>query len=370
MTGSVWLIAWREVKTYVGTASFWIALVTAPLMLAAALGLAHLSAPPMAHVRLTAPPAEARSLADAIVGAGHLEGRTISVDDHGPGPGVSLDRDALGRLSVRFDDATPLTAPGRMLVVRTLERDLARTGRATPGPDVRLDSAPVNPRAADLKGAARFGVALMLWLTLAGSLGMLLQAIVRERASRALESLLASVRPWEVVAGKLAGVGLVSAVVVSCWLGTAAGVGALGAGVRGTLAGLLQALNDPKLLLSAVAIYPLAFAFYGLVTLAIGARARDTASAQNLARPMFAMLLGAFFATLSSTGAGPMPPTWLVYAPPFAPFLLLTRPQPWAGEALAIGLLAVSTVVAAWLAVRSVDLDRRPFRLRKTPATV
>ena len=36
---------------------------------------------------------------------------------------------------------------------------------------------------------------MMLWMTLAGSLGMLLQAVVRERSNRALESLLGQSNP-------------------------------------------------------------------------------------------------------------------------------------------------------------------------------
>jgi len=200
---------------------------------------------------------------------------------------------------------------------------------------------------------------MMLWLTLTGSLGMLLQAVVRERANRALEGLLAAVRPADIVFGKLAGVGAVSALVIGAWLGSAAllaGVATKGAGF-GAL--VLGEFADPIPLARGGLIYVLAFAFYGLLTMALGSAARDTVQAQNLSRPMFAVLLAAFFAALASTAGASRALDWLVYLPPFAPFLLLLKAPgdlSAGSQVIALGLLTLAAVVCGRAALRGVEL--------------
>jgi ABC-2 type transport system permease protein len=174
----------------------------------------------------------------------------------------------------------------------------------------------------------RFLLALFLWLALVTTLGMLLQAIVRERTSRSLETLMASVRPTELIVGKMIGVGGVTAAVMASWLlSLAIGASALLKGQLGPLAqGLLHAAADPWLMLQAVLLFVSGFSFYGALIAVIGALARDEPGAQNLARPLFGVLLMIFFAALAAGCLRMNPPAWLAWIPPFAPFLLLLKP--------------------------------------------
>jgi ABC-type Na+ efflux pump permease subunit len=306
MNRRVWLIAEREFRAYVATASFWVALLLAPALLGGALALANGSG----H----APPAREASL-------------NLSTGPNG---------ETLAKLSPDF----PLSSEGRAQLVQLLAHD-GGANRA-----VRLDTSPQKP-AADAAALTRLALVMMLWLTLTGSLGMLLQATVRERSNRALESLLAATSARDVVAGKLLGVGAVSALVLGVWLGASAAMAALAPGARGPLGELLRGLARPELLARAVVIYVLAFAFYGFTTIAVGARARDNAQAQNLSRPMFVTLLVVFFVALSATGGGAQSLAWLVYAPPFTPFMLLLQPHGLGAELLALALLAAATATAA-----------------------
>ena len=327
---AVWLIAGREFRAYVATTSFWVALLVGPALAAGALALGggHPGAQPSA-ASLTLTPA----------------------------------RD--GGVEARFSDGFPLSDAARAGVLKTLAED----GRIK-GPVCM--AAPSPPPAIDTRALSRFALTLTLWMTLTGSLGMLLQAVVRERANRALESLLAAAGPARIVAGKLVGVGAVSALVASAWVaaGAAAASGAGGAGLRGVL---LAAFADPLTLLGGLGLYVLAFAFYGLTTVAIGARARDNADAQNLARPMFAVLLAVFFAALAAA-AGTRGLDGLVFVPPFTPFMLLMRPPGPAAQAAALALLTAATAAAGWLAVRASTLEAprlwpsRPRRGRARPA--
>jgi ABC-2 type transport system permease protein len=373
MTPPVWLIAEREFRAYVATLSFWVALAVGPLALAGALGLFMLAArPPPAAVRVSiqAPSADAwRAAAAAVSEAARLEGHTLVVlprSDRSGAARVMLPQDGGARLDMAVAGPLPLSPAGRMLVLRTLERDAALHRLGEPPPVASAVSAdagrPEEGEAAALalsRTAARFGLVMMLWLTLTGSLGMLLQAVVRERANRALESLLAAARPVDVVAGKVAGVGAVSLLVLAIWLAAAGALAALVPAGGRVSAALGTCLASPAALARAALVYVLAFGFYGLVTVALGAGARDSAQAQNLSRPMFAVLLAAFFAALVAAGGASQALGWLLYAPPFTPFMLLLAPPGSLGapaEVIALGLLCAAMLIAGKIAVRRLDL--------------
>lgn len=198
----------------------------------------------------------------------------------------------------------------------------------------------------------RFLLALFLWLALVTTLGMLLQAIVRERTSRSLETLMASVRPAELILGKMIGVGGVTAAVMASWLfSLAIGASALLKGRFGLLASeLLNAAADPWLMLQAILLLVSGFSLYGALIAVIGAFARDEAGAQNLARPLFGLLLVVFFAALILGCLRMNPPEWLAWIPPFAPFLLLLKPAllPAAAWVPALGLIFVAAAGLVW----------------------
>ena len=364
----VWLIAERELRTYVATASFWVALAIVPLLMIGAALVVGASPSSPTVVRVSAQePALARSAETALTEAAATEGRNIRIAAGSGAPALVLTRSADGSVDSNFGDGFPLSATGRALVTRTLERtqmlrQLELAGTA--GPALRAASVRMvtrsRPRSAGDPGAlSRFALVMPLWLVLTGSLGMLLQAVVRERSNRALESLLASVRPWEIVWGKLLGVGAVSLLVLAVWLGSGALMMGFGKGGAVLVQVLAAGVNSWAALARAGMVYGLAFVLYGSVTVALGAMARDSASAQNLSRPMFAVLLAAFFAVLlSGLGSAPMTP-WLILLPPFTPFLLLLCPPgalPGPAEAGAFAILATSAALAGSIAVRSVTL--------------
>lgn len=299
MTSPVWLIAAREFRAYVTTGSFWLALAIGPLLTGGGMLLARTPPPPQ----------------EALVLSGEAD----------------------GGYDARFSKDFPLSEAGRAQIVEVLRSE---------GSAVR--AAPVKKaQASDLEGASRFLLVILLWVTLVGSLGMLLQAVVRERANRALEILLSAARPLDIVLGKVLGVGAVSVLVVATWLAAPVGAAFLAPASGGLLGGLLQAFAEPVMLLRAGVIYLLAFGFFGFLTVMVGAMARDSADAQNLARPMFAILLIAFFMAMSTADGGTRF-AWLVYLPPFTPFMLLVTPASAAVEVFVILQLMLATVLAAW----------------------
>jgi ABC-2 type transport system permease protein len=368
VTAPAWLIAEREFRAYTTTTSFWIALAIGPLFMAGALALAGLASgppPPISVAVRATDPALAQSATAALGEAARIEGRRYAWAGRSTtSASLVVARSANGGIEARFSSGFPLSATGRTLIGRSIERDVAlsRLAEVKGGaqPTRVLATIDAAPRSADAGALSRFGLVMILWLTLTGSLGMLLQAVVRERANRALEGLLAAARPWEIVAGKLAGVGAVSAMVLVAWLGSAGALSVLAPGGAGLFQAVIGGLAAPAMLAKAAALYVLAFGFYGLITVAVGAAARDSASAQNLSRPMFAVLLAAFFAALAAVSGAAGKLAWLVYVPPFTPFMLLLEPPgalPAHEQFAAIGLLLAATVVAGRLAVGRLTLS-------------
>jgi ABC-2 type transport system permease protein len=366
---TVWLVAEREFRAYAGTVSFAVALLIAPLLTAGVLLAGRaVSRPPAPVVVQLAAPGDAALLKAAhaaLADAAAADGRAIAIVEPvavTAGARIVLSRGPGERIAARMDGGAPLSTAGRALFARDLERAEARRRWGEAGPAVDLQIARAAPAAADVHAFARFSTVMILWLTLTGSLGMLLQAVVRERGNRSLESLLAAASPAEIVFGKLLGVGAVSALVMASWLGSSAALTAGASGGAAFAAGLAQDLASPAALIRACVLYVAAYGFFGLVAVALGAAARDSAAAQNLARPLFAVLLAAFFAALAAAAGARL--GWLVYVPPLTPFMLLLRPlgQAWSPGAVGAlaSLLAATAVAAAW-AVQSLSLNPKPF---------
>lgn len=378
------LIARREVVAYAGTASFWAALLIGPLLMALAamgagtLGGQHKAVVVAPVVLVAADPQLAAAAARALTDAARLEGRAIAVR----APSEALDARTTLRLAEGANGALAVTVEGERLSdlsLVLLQRDLAAAARlqalgARPTDASAIAIRQPAPPPADPGRFARFAMTTLLWLVLVGSLGMLLQAIVRERSNRALEGLLSAARPSEIVLGKLAGVGALSVLVVAVWLAGGALVAASPLGRATVGAGiLLHGFGDPPALAAAGGLFALAFAMYGSALIGLGALARDTPAAQNLSRPVFGLLLAVFFVALgqlAGMGAGNLP--MLALVPPFAPFVLILA-KPGAVDALHVGLavggMAVTSLLGVWLAALALKGEvRRPRFLARCVA--
>lgn len=344
------LIAEREFRTYVATLSFWLSLAIAPLGAMGVLLFSGQQQPPALITIESGDPATAQSVKRALEEAGRLEDRGFVFGQGGANIALSPAQPRV--LDVTFGVDFPLSASGRALVRHIVERDAARHAFGNAVLTVREKREPAAARNTGM--LSRLAAMSVLWLLLTGSLGMLLQAVARERANRALESLLACARPWQIVAGKMLGVGAVSLLVLAVWGGTALLLSSHAA-PHGVAGSILAGLSDPAMLARNGLIYISAFAFYGSTIVMLGALARDGASAQNAARPMFVLLLAGFFVALTAAGQPHIWP-WLSYFPPFTPFLLLIKSSEsvtQTAQFLALGVLLVAAVAMFFMAARS-----------------
>jgi ABC-2 type transport system permease protein len=351
-TSPILLIAEREFRTYVATASFWLSLVLAPLMAGAAVFLSGGQQPPTA-IRIESGDRQLTQSANlALQEAGRLEGRSFTLEQgkDQEKASVILSKRTAQALDITFSDGFPLSAVGRAMIGHMIERDMARDQVRTAPFAVHENAV---AKGQDVAMLSRLVTMIMLWLTLTGSLGMLLQAVVRERANRALESLLAAAQAWEIVTGKMLGVGAVSLMILTVWLGSAAAFSLFAPPEAGLASTILAKLAEPLTLMRDVLIYICAFAFYGSATVGLGALARDSAAAQNVVRPMFVLLLAGFLIALTAGKSAGL--SWLVWLPPFTPFLLLVNSPgsvTFGSQAILLGLLLAAAAAMVLLATR------------------
>jgi ABC-2 type transport system permease protein len=340
MIGRVLLIAERDWLANVRAGGFWVALLAVQLLvILGAVGGSILLRPPPVRVAAvaTAEPVLRAAAMDAIEAA-RLAGApvrlalrgeraadlTIRLQRRGEGAvlGIDGDRGMARRLTPFVEAAVAEAGKREALIRRGLTPEAARDALAAGG-RVQRDRTEADRPAISKARLAGFGAAALLWLYLILGLGLLLQAAAQERANRSLEMLLAAARPSEVVLGKLAGVAA-----------TLTTHGAASALTGAVVLWALSRLGAPALiawpdglpgaaLLASGAVTLSAFLMYGTVLVGLGVLARDFPTAENLARPVFVVLVLIIMALGAEVLIPGKPPAWLLFVPPMTPFQAL-----------------------------------------------
>lgn len=160
-------------------------------------------------------------------------------------------------------------------------------------------------------------IAFLLYMALMIYGQMVAQGVVEEKSSRVVELLLATVRPWQLLAGKVLGLGLVGLIqfaaiaLVGLIAGLATGVLTIsGAAVGGLLAGLLW--------------YLLGFFFYATIFAAAASLVSRQEDAQSVLTPVTMVIVFGFLFGINQLVSNETGTLTLVLAmlPPFAPILM------------------------------------------------
>ncbi|MEV4310870.1 ABC transporter permease [Actinocrispum sp. NPDC049592] len=194
-------------------------------------------------------------------------------------------------------------------------------------------------------------VAFLLYMALMIYGQTVAQGVIEEKSSRVVEILLATVRPWQLLGGKVLGLGLVGLIqfaAIAC-VGLIAGLatGALtvsGAAVGGVLMGLLW--------------YLLGFFFYATIFAAVGSLVSRQEDAQGVLTPVTLVIVIGFIFSINllvSNDSGTLT-TVMAVLPPFAPILMpgltaLGVASIWL-QVLAIVLTLGGIALVAWVGGR------------------
>jgi len=192
-----------------------------------------------------------------------------------------------------------------------------------------------------------FAMGMLLGLSIVIGGQYLLQGVAEEKESRILESLMCTVTPDELLAGKLIGLGSAGLTMVGAWVligSTAAAPGALLANVH----------IAPRLIALAVGYFLLGYLFYGSIMTGIGAITNNMREAQQFSFMFTIMNFIPFYLMTTILGR---PDSGLAVGlsmfPPMAPVAMMLRLAAPTGSVpiwqivLSMGLLAG----AGWLAI-------------------
>ena len=194
------------------------------------------------------------------------------------------------------------------------------------------------------------GVAILLWIALGLSGGMVANGVVEEKATRIMEILLATVPPTRLLAGKIAGIGLI-------------GLAQLAIVAAATLAAVAvtHVVTTPALGVEAILGYLLWFflgyLLYATAYATMAALVSRQEEVQSAVAPIQVFAIGSYLLAYVAL-VNPSSPLITVVSvlPPFAPILMAVRISGGDVPAWQVGL-AVALIVAAiaglvWLAGR------------------
>jgi ABC-2 type transport system permease protein len=190
---------------------------------------------------------------------------------------------------------------------------IAELARAKPIP---ITSVQVTEAAGTARSASIIGVVL-LFVMLTQYNTWTLIGVMEEKSSRVVEVLLATVRPVQLLAGKVLGIGLLVFAQASLVVGFALALaGAVGSD-------LLNGAG-PVTVVTTLAWLVLGYAFYSWVYAAAGSLAERQDQVQSIALPIAIPMLVGYIVALNAASSG-TPSTFavvLAYLPPTAPFTM------------------------------------------------
>ncbi|KQS98861.1 ABC transporter permease [Cellulomonas sp. Leaf395] len=365
------LIAGREISTRVKSKAFvW---TTVALVAAVVLGgvLLHFVGSQSDTTQEVGVTPEASGVAEQLVALGSVLGTTIETQEVASAEaGEALLRD--GTVGAVVTGTDPLTvvvhtelpdalAPvlGSLAqqealssAVTELGGDPGEVGReiAQAAPDVTaLEPAPEQDNAQIVAGFVA-GILLFISLMTAGQL--VAQGVVEEKSSRVVELLLATVRPWQLMAGKVLGIGVIGLSQVVLVVGAGAGTAAL--------LGLVDAssINLGVTALWVIVWFVVGFTMYALALAALAALVSRQEDVGSVTAPVITLMMIPYLIGISIAPWDPTNPlvVWLSFVPFCAPMLMpmriaLGEVAPWE-IALSLGLSLALIPVLVWLAGR------------------
>lgn len=199
---------------------------------------------------------------------------------------------------------------------------------------------------------AGFVSGILLFITLLSAGQLVAQGVVEEKSSRVVELLLATVRPWQLMAGKVLGIGLIGltqiVLVVGAGAGTAAALGLVDA----------SNLDVGMTALWVVVWFIVGFTAYALALGALAALVSRQEDVASVTAPVMTIMMIPYIIGVSIAPWDPTNPLVVVlsFIPFCAPLIMpiriaLGEVAPWE-VALSLGLSLAIIPVLIWLAGR------------------
>jgi ABC-2 type transport system permease protein len=245
---------------------------------------------------------------------------------------------------------------------RLADANISEAKLAEIGAPVNLDVKGVNERGEEKDSSgvmvASFIIGLMIYITLAIYGQAIMGAVVEEKETRIAEILFSSARPFELMMGKLVGVGLAGLTQLAIWVLTAAVL----IGIVATQAGLGDLLSaaptiTPLMILYFLIFFLLGFFIYASIFALIGSMVTTVQEGGQFAfPPIMILLIGFYFSFAVIRDPNSSLSFWVSIAPFFAPITMpvriLAETPPFWQIALSFFVNGLAIAGLVWLASR------------------
>ena len=210
---------------------------------------------------------------------------------------------------------------------------------------------------------------LIIYMFIISYGGMVMQGVMEEKTNRIIEVMISSVRPFDLMMGKIIGIGLVGLTqfilwcVLTIFLIASAGV-AMGEPVQAVVAsdvemsGLsaLFAVPWAKLLFFFFLYFVGGYILYGAMFAAIGSALSQQEDSQQFMAPMILFMVFSLYAGIygAENPDGPLA-FWASVIPFSSPMVMMMRlafDVPWWELALSLSVLLITSVFVVWLSAR------------------
>ena len=208
---------------------------------------------------------------------------------------------------------------------------------------------------------------LILFIALMPTGVQIMSAVVEEKSNRILEVLVSSVRPFDLMLGKVLGVGAASLLQLGIWGASATLAGRFSGGQGTAVAnGAIDKAdqvnmtlpNIPTDLIVVTLIYfALGFLFFATAYAAVGAMCNTVQETQQVQFPVMGMLLAGYLGAFATIGRPESTAAKIMsFLPPTAPFIVPTRwsnaPLPLTELLGSIAVCVLGVLGMVWLAAR------------------
>lgn len=197
-------------------------------------------------------------------------------------------------------------------------------------------------------------LAIFLIMTIFSSSGYLLQSVAEEKENRIVEIIISSVRPTELMAGKVLGLGALGLTQVLVWLGSAWGF----TGGMATILAMVGSIGIPaRVFILGVVYYLLGYLLYAVLMAGVGALGTTMRESQQLAG-IFSFIAVIPYMMVSFVMVNPNAPLARAFSffPLTAPTMMMLRiplgDVPWVDVAGSIGVLLLSIPAALWFGAK------------------
>jgi ABC-2 type transport system permease protein len=230
---------------------------------------------------------------------------------------------------------------------------------------VQLDARSLDAGAAagEVSGATwglTYVLVILLYMTIAIYGTYVAMGVIEEKSTRVVEILISTTRPFQLMVGKVVGIGIVALVQYALWIGTGlllmAARGSLGALEVGSLSLTLSGI-DPWLLVAFVVCFILGFFAYAALFAAGGSLVSRSEDAQQITGPLTIILVVVFFIAIYAMehpdGGVTQILSMVPFVSPIVMFVRLAMGAPAAWQVALATVLQVAAIVGSlWVAGR------------------